>query len=49
MIIPFATPDGTAHTYAPPRAQHTAANGAQYVWVRTSDGDITKAFQRGDA
>ena len=49
MIIPFATPDGETHTYAPPRAQHTAANGAQFVWVRDADGDVTRAFQRGDA
>jgi hypothetical protein len=47
VVLPFATPDGDHHTRAPPDAQTYDADGNPYVWIRTRDGDVTRAYQRG--
>ena len=47
VVLPFATPDGDHHTRAPPAAQTYDADGNPYVWIRTADGDVTRAYQRG--
>jgi len=30
-----------------PAAQTYDADGNPYVWIRTADGDVTRAYQRG--
>jgi len=47
VVLSFATPDGDHHTRAPPAAQTYDADGNPYVWIRTADGDVTRAYQRG--
>ena len=47
MTIAFATPDGH-RTHAPPEAATRTADGTPYVWIRTRDGDVTRAFATGD-
>ena len=47
VVLPFATPDGDHHTRAPPEAQTYDTDGNPYVWIRTADGDVTRAYQRG--
>jgi len=46
MRLPFATPDGH-RTHAPPAAMSYDRDGTPYVWIRTADGEITRAFQQG--
>jgi hypothetical protein len=47
MRLRFATPDGRK-TRAPPEAMTYDRDGNPYVWIRTADGEITRAFQQGE-
>lgn len=47
VVLPFATPDGDHRTRAPPEAQLYDLDNNPYVWIRTVDGDVTRAYQRG--
>lgn len=46
MRLEFRTPDGRT-TYAPPEETFFDSDGNQYVWVRTDDGDVRKAYLNG--
>lgn len=48
MRIPFTTDDGR-RTRAPPEAQLYDVKNEPFVWIRTTDGDITRARPVGDA
>ena len=47
MRLRFVTPDGR-QTRAPPKAMTYTADGTGYVWIRTADGDVTRAFAQGE-
>ena len=47
VLLPFVTRDGDHRTRAPPEAQAYDTDGNPYVWIRTADGEITRAFQKG--
>lgn len=47
VLLPFVTRDGDHRTRAPPEAQLYDIDNNQYVWIRTRDGKITRAFQKG--
>ena len=43
----FEVPDG-GRVYAHPEEATRTRDGKTYVWVRTQDGEITRAFASGE-
>ena len=45
--VVFEVPNG-GRVYAHPEEATRTLDGKTYVWVRTQDGEITRAFASGD-
>ena len=45
--VVFQIPDG-GRVRAQPESAHRSADGEAFVWVRTQDGDISRAFSTGE-
>ena len=45
--VVFEVPDG-GRVYAHPEEATRTVDGKTYVWVRTQDGEITRAFASGE-
>ena len=45
--VVFSVPDG-GRVRAQPESAQRSADGEAYVWVRTQDGEITRAFASGE-
>lgn len=46
MRLEFETPDGRT-AYAPPESSFFDEDGNQYVFMRTDEGDVRKAYLNG--
>ena len=44
MKLTFVTEDKEHFTYAPPEEQLYTEDNKPFVWIKTNDGNITRAF-----